>query len=242
MIKSALIIVGPGGVGKGSLAKLIRDDAVSIDPYRLRPDGPRRDSDDPLYAHPKLRVELHSMLSSFGDSCHEIPCKPERMEWFPKSKILFFTVRSIWQCLILHNLTGTIAKAELYAPILPAMLSITEIHDSIGISRVLVLNPASISLTEMSDWKELEEKTKTNCEKRKDPAKSVDERVGTIIDEAPAWRTLIGEQGAYELEKWPFPEYRFMIEDNSQLLQEARRFILRRYPNLEEFFKLEDEL
>ena len=36
MVKSTLILVGPGGVGKGPLAKLIRTNAVTIDPYRLR--------------------------------------------------------------------------------------------------------------------------------------------------------------------------------------------------------------
>lgn len=73
MIKNTLILTGPGGIGKGPLTNLIREDAVSIDPYRLRPDGPRRKSDDPLYAHPKLRTELHSILSSFGDFPRKIP-------------------------------------------------------------------------------------------------------------------------------------------------------------------------
>ena len=242
MIKSTLILVGPGGVGKGPLAKLIRDDAVAIDPYRLRPDGPRQDSDDPLYAHPKLRTELHGILSSLGDFPRDIPCEPERMEWFARAKVLFFTVRGMWQCLILHGLDGDIAKAELYAPVLPAILSITEIQDAIGSPRVLVLNPVSTSLADMPDWTELEVKTRENCTSRNDPIESVQKRVGTIPLEAPAWRTLVAEQGAIELTSWPFPEYRFKTEDSSQLLRDARSFILRRAPELGSFLKSEDKL
>jgi hypothetical protein len=35
-IKSTLVIVDPGGVGKGPPGKLIRDGAVTLDSYRLR--------------------------------------------------------------------------------------------------------------------------------------------------------------------------------------------------------------
>lgn len=242
MVKSTLILVGPGGVGKGPLAKLIREDRIDIDPYRLRPDGPRRDSDDPLYANPKLRTELHEVLSMLGDSPCDIPCEPERMEWFAKAKVLFFTVRGDWQCLFLNALDGDIAKAELYAPILPAMLGITEIHGAIGTPRVLVLNPVSTRLADMLDWSELEAKTEENCKLRNDPPSSVQKRKKSIIGEAPAWRTLAAGKGAIELTSWPFPEYRFRQEDNHQLLRNARSFILRLAPDLGSFFRPEDEL
>jgi len=55
MIERTVIIVGPGGVGKSPLDALFRDDIIKIDPYRLRPSGPR-DSNDIFYAHPKLRI------------------------------------------------------------------------------------------------------------------------------------------------------------------------------------------
>ncbi|MEW6369069.1 MAG: hypothetical protein AB1714_30950 [Acidobacteriota bacterium] len=242
MIKKTLIIVGPGGVGKGPLADLIRNDAVSIDPYRLRPEGPRRESDDPLYAHPKLRRELHSVLTTLGDSCRQIPCAPEKMEWFPTARVLFFTVRGVWQCLILHNLDADVAKAELYAPVLPAMLGIAEIKDAVGVPHVLVLNPSSTPLAEMFDWKDLEKKTEQNCAQRGDSPKSVQQRVGTIPTEAPAWRTLVVHQGAIELTGWPFPEHRFKTEDRSMLLREAKDFTLRHAPELRDFFKDDDEL
>jgi len=243
MIKNTLILTGPGGIGKGPLANLIRDDAVAIDPYRLRPDGPRRKSDDPLYAHPKLRTELHSILSSFGDSARNIQRESnEAMEWFAKAKVLFFTVRGQWQCLIFHGLDGDIAKAELYAPALPAMLGIAEIEDVMGVPGVLVLNPASTSLSNMQDWRELEEKTRENCTLRGDPQESVQKRVDFITVEAPAWRKLVVEQGAIELTDWPFPEYRYKPENKSQLLRDARKFILGQAPDLEVFFKSELEI
>src|SRR5713226_5098522 len=156
---NTLIITGPGGVGKGPLSDLIRTDAVAIDPYRLRPDGPRRRSEDPLYAHPKLQRELSEMLSVFDESPRHVPRSGEpgeRMEWFAKAKILFFTVRGEWQCLIFYGRQGEIGKAELYAPALPAMLGIPEINDAIGIPSVVVLNPAVSSVTGMRDgWTEL---------------------------------------------------------------------------------------
>jgi hypothetical protein len=242
MTKQTLIIVGPGGVGKGPLADLIRNDAVSIDPYRMRPDGPRRESEDPLYTHPKLRDELHGVLSALGDSCRHIPCDSEQMEWFSRAKVLFFTVRGVWQCLILTDLNGDIGKAELYAPVLPAMLGITEIKDAVGTPHVLVLNPCDTSLGEMPDWAELEKKTEENCANRGDSTKSIQKRVGTVPTEAPSWRTLVAERGAVELTGWPFAEHRFMAEDRSTLLRQAKEFILRRAPQLEDFFKDENDL
>jgi hypothetical protein len=242
MPKSTLIIVGPGGIGKGPLSGLIKDDAVAIDPYRLRPDGPRRDSDDPLYAPPRIRTELHSLLTVLGDSLRPIPCEPERMEWFPKGKVLFFTVRSEWQCLILQGLDSEIAQAELYAPILPAILGIDEIRQSIGHIHVMVLNPCPKSLSDMADWRDLEDKTRYNCKQRGDSDTSVARRVGTIPIEAPAWKTLVRDQSALEFTDWPFPEHRFKNEDNVQLLRQARATILRQHPELETFFKEEHEI
>jgi hypothetical protein len=148
----------------------------------------------------------------------------------------------VWQCLFLRDLDGYIAKAELYAPVLPAMLGIAEIREALGSPRVLVLNPASTPLAKMPDWTELKDKTRQYCGRRGDTEKSVAEREGTIAAEAPAWRTLVAEQGAIELIGWPFPEYRFKTEDNSQLLRDARHSILSVAPDLGTFFKQEDEL
>jgi hypothetical protein len=194
------------------------------------------------------------MLSTFGDVRRDIPrpgetfvdefgrlCN-EEMEWFPRAKVLFFTVRGEWQCLIFHALDGDIGKAELYAPALPAMLGIADIGDVLGTPSVLVLNPATVSVATMQDWTELEAKTRENCELRGDDDKSIQKRVGTINAEAPAWRRLIAERNDLELTGWSFPEYKFKPETESQLLREARQCILSRAPHFAVFFKTEDEL
>ena len=242
MVKKTLILIGPGGVGKGPLAELIRDGAVALDPYRLRPKGPRKESDDPLYANPKLRTEIQAVLTGFGDLPVDIPCTPEKMQWFEGARILFFTVRGEWQCLFLQGLDGEIAKAEVYAPALPAMLSVDSIREALGSPTVLFLNPVSTSITTMTDWADLEEKTRENCSSRGDTDESIQKRVGTIGLEAPAWRSLVMEQGAIELTGWPFPEARFKKENNSELLRAARQFILRQSPDLAVFFKPNDAL
>jgi hypothetical protein len=242
MLKDTLIIVGPGGVGKGPLGDLLRDDAVVIDPYRLRKDGPRRESDDSLYAPPRLRNELCSVLAALGDSPRSIPCQGEEMIWYPRGKVLFFTVRGEWQCLILQGLDGEIAKAELYAPVLPAILGIADIGQSLGTSHIMVLNPSPAPLCAMSDWHDLQARTRENCSRRGDREQSVDRRVGTITTEAPAWRRLATDWNACELTNWPFPEYRYQREDRRHLLREARATILERSRQLKIFFKKEHEI
>ena len=177
MINKTLIIVGPGGVGKGPLTGLIRDTAVSIDPYRMRPEGPRRESEDPLYVHPKLRGELHSALTVLG-----------------------------------------------------------EIH-------VIILNPCNESLEEMTDdWTKLKMETEDNCRKRGESRNSIEKRVGTIFTEAKAWGKLAAEKGSIELTGWPFAEYRFNKEKKSELLLQAKRFIIKKAPQLKDFFKHDNEL
>ena len=242
MLENTLIIVGPGGVGKGPLADLIRDDAITIDPYRLRKDGPRKDSDDPLYAPPKLQADLRAVLEGLGDRVQQLSCGSEQMEWFPKARVLFFTVRGEWQCLVLHGLAGGVAKAELYAPVLPALLEIPGIGDAMGITRVLVLNPSPESLLEMADWEDLKDRTRENVQRRGDPPDSVQKRVSTIPTEAPAWRAILKTAAGREVKSWPFAEYRFKNEDRRQLLREARRVILDIHPDLAIFFKKDGEI
>jgi hypothetical protein len=242
MIENTLILVGPGGVGKGPLAELIRDDAIALDPYRLRKDGPRKDSDDPLYAPPRLRADLRAILEGLGDCVQQTSCGSEQMEWFPKARVLFFTVRGEWQCLVLHGLQGAVAKAELYAPILPALLNLPGIGDAMGNTRVLVLNPSPHSLLNMADWADLETRTRQNVQLRGDSQGSVQKRVRTIRTEAPAWSNVLGTPAGREVKGWPFVEHRFKKEDKRQLLCEARKMILDEHPDLAIFFKKDDEI
>jgi len=244
MIEKTLIVVGPGGVGKSPLDALFKTD-IKIDPYRLRSSGPR-DSNDIFYVHPKLRNELHSVLENLGDKQKT----KDGVEWFPKSKVLFFKVREEWQLLIFAGLEGNLAKAEIYAPVLPAILSISNIKNLLGEVQIVVLNPASESLTEMQDWSELEAKTRHNCTKRGDSRTSVEKRVKSISEEAPVWKRLIVEYGATEYYPWGYPEYLYktpgagtdLVKHQRQILREARQCLLEANPNVEDFLKTDDEI
>ena len=245
MIENTLIVVGPGSVGKSPLDALFKVD-IKIDPYRLRSNGPR-DSNDIFYAHPKLWDEFYSVLRDLGDEPETIgPVK-----WFPNSKVLFFKVRDDCQLLILKGLKGKTAKAEIYAPILPAILSIPDIHSILGKVRIVVLSPASQSVAVMQNWRELEGKTRYNCEQRGDDSKSVEKRVKSVDEEAPAWKELIKSHRAMEYCDWQFPEYLYkrpgssgvsMVEHQKQILLKARQCLLEANSDLRVFFKTKDEI
>ena len=248
MIRRTVIVVGPGGIGKSPLDSLFKVDA-RIDPYRLRSDGPR-DSGDVLYAPPRLRDELLSVLATLGDQVLQIGRPDRPMEWFPRAKVLFFKVRDDWQCAILNRLEGQIAKAEIYAPILPTLLSTPDISDLLGKTEIILLNPAPQSVTAMQDWKRLEKETQHNCTERGDTLKSVKDRVDSIAGEAPAWKRLIREYAATEYCAWEFPEYLYkrpspgvgMVEHQKRTLIKARDCLLEGNPDLGTFFKSEDEI
>lgn len=245
MIQRTFTIVGPGGVGKSPLDALFKTNITRIDPYRLRSRGPR-DSNDIFYAHPRLHLELDRVFRGLGDE----PKKLDNIKWCPKSKVLFFKVRDEWQFLILNGLEGDIAKAEIYAPVLPTLLSIPDIRNIFGMIQIVVLNPANQSVTKMQDWKQLEEKTRNNCIKRSDPSASVQKRVSSVAEEAPAWKKLIEDYGATEYCSWQFPEYLYkkpipavsMVEHQKQILLKAHQYFLGGNPDLEVFFKIEDEI
>jgi hypothetical protein len=248
MMRRTAIVVGPGGIGKSPLDFLFKVDA-RIDPYRLRSDGPR-DSGDVLYAPPRLRDELLSALATLGDQVLQIGRPDWPMEWFPRAKVLFFKVRDDWQCVILNGLEGQTAKAEIYAPILPTLLSTPDISDLLGKTEIILLNPAPQSVTAMQDWKRLEKETRHNCTGRGDSLKSVQDRVRSIAGEASAWKQLIQEYAATEYCAWEFPEYLYkrpppgvgMVEHQKRTLIQARSRLLEGNPDLGLFFKREDEI
>ena len=125
---------------------------------------------------------------------------------------------------------------------LPCILAIAEVASALGRIQTLVLNPARESVISMQTWKELEEKTKENCERRNDSADSVLKRVRSIADEAPAWKQLVEGRNATECVGWPFPEYVYSTRDKKEVLLDVRRFLLADNPLLEVFFKNEDEI
>ena len=245
-IKHTVVITGPGGVGKSPLDALFKDEVIRLDPYRLRPSGPRSPGDK-LYAPPALHDDLKGVLAELDDPLLSIPDKRESIEWFPKSKVLFFTVRGVWQCLFLGNVESTnteLAKAEIYTPVLVRLLDCCgNFVNILGAIKIIVLNPAKTSLTKMIEpWKEIKDATRQNCKRRGDETDSIDKRVKSIDVEAPVWQSLVGKSEATEYVGWPFAEYRYTQGNRSSLLIQARKRLLEGDPTLEEFFKSENEI
>lgn len=246
MIETTLILVGPGGIGKGPLSHALRPDLASVDPYRMRPGGPR-DRNDTLYAAPKLRTELHSAFHSLGLAPRKLG---STVEWFREAKVLFFQVRDDWQLLVLAGLDAALAKAEIYAPVIPLLLREREIAAIFGRIEGVVLHPAAVSLRAMNTWDELEATTAENCTRRGDDQRSIKRRTESIGEEALAWKALVDE-GATEYEAWPFPEHIFRREGLSEsalcahqveLLLQAKAALVARNPRLLAFFKTDDEM
>jgi hypothetical protein len=242
-----IIIIGPGGIGKGPLDALLKDDIVKLDPYRLRSNGPR-DSSDTLYAHPKLRNELLTLLEEMGDKYSKIECSEEKIKWFPKARVLFFTVRKEWQLLMLKGIEGKIAKAEIYAPVLLSLLKTPEIRCLLGQLEIILLNPSTKSINEMDSWENIKEETKNNCIRRKDPEDTVDtvkKRVKSIDEEAPIWKELFKTEKVTEYCNWKYPEYLYtelpkdksLVEHQKDTLKAAQKCLIKGNQNFESFFK-----
>jgi hypothetical protein len=140
VIEKTLMVFGPGGIGKSPIDRLIRSDAVRIDPYRMRSTGPR-DRNDVFYAHPKLRAELTDAFTALNDPPAVISSEPQPVEWFPKSRMAMFRVRDEWQCLMLGTFSAPLAKAEIYAPTLSALLRRSDFKDLFGVLTMVILNP-----------------------------------------------------------------------------------------------------
>ena len=245
MVSRTVVITGPGGIGKSPLDGLFNDEVLRVDPYRLRLDGPRGKTDK-LYAPQMLHDDLKNVLEKLGDQAQPIPNGQETIEWYARSKVLFFTVRGVWQCLFLGReqlATARLVKAEIYAPVLVSLLqSCSDFKGVLGKAEVIVLNPMAQSLTKMEEpWKELKEATRRNCEMRGDSDDSIAKRVKSIDAEAPAWTDLINNNEATECVGWPFAEYCYPKEDTYKaargaLLLQARERLLLCNPSLEEFF------
>ena len=249
MLRKTVIVVGPGGVGKSPLDVIFRVDA-RIDPYRLRRDGPRA-SDDVFYAPPKLYPELTSALEILGDERQ--PPKPQELkppheiEWYEKSKTLFFNVRQEKQSLLLGGLKNRTAKAEIYAPVLCEILdgAIPDLKGFFGRVHIVALNPASIGVSEEGALAAIQEKTACNCRARGDSDESVRRRCDSVAEELDAWKRLIQQHGATEYENWEFPEYlynergsaRTLLEHRVDLLCRAKKCLLAGNPELKGLVK-----
>jgi hypothetical protein len=105
---------------------------------------------------------------------------------------------------------------------------------------MVVLNPAD-PLDSLTHLGPVKEKTGVNCHKRSDLAKDIDKRVGSVDEEARAWRQMIA-LGATEAANWEFAEYVYAERGWLETLMAARKSLLSLRPSLEVFFKTEDEI
>jgi hypothetical protein len=249
MLKKTIIVVGPGGVGKSPLDVIFKVD-TRIEPYRLRGDGPRA-SDDVFYAHPKLYQELTSALKILGDERQ--PPEPQELkppheiEWYERSKTLFFNVRQEKQSLLLAGLKNRTAKAEIYAPVLCEILDggIPGLKGIFGRMHIVVLNPASGSVLEENALTAIQEKTACNCKARGDSDESVRRRCHSVGEELDAWKRLIQQHDATEYADWEYPEYlynergsaRTLLEHRIDLLCRAKKCLLAGDPELKGLVK-----
>lgn len=238
MIEKTLMIFGPGGIGKGSIDHLVRPEAVRIDPYRLRASGPR-DSDDVFYVHPRLRSELTRAFEGLGDSPERISTQPV-VDWFARSRTAMFDVRGEWQCLLLGGLSAPSAKAEIYAPALPALLRREDIRNVFGALTMVILNPAMSLRSLGTDFEPLKLATAENCARRGDSQKSIEKRTHSIDEEAVAWLAVL-DAGGTEYSSWAFPEFAYRGNEAETRLA-ARAALVAGNPALEAFLRTEAEV
>lgn len=237
MIKKTLMIFGPGGIGKSPLDSIVRDDVLRIDPYRLRRTGPR-DKGDKFYANERIKDELVGALKKLGDECNLISKDPA-IEWYPKSQVLFFQVRSEWQCLFCDGLNSNLAKAEIYAPVVPFLLKHPFFKSVFGEIHMIVLNPVE-KLTTLNDFSMLQNATADNCRKRGDSEESIQKRIESIVEEATAWREIL-TLGGVEYPNWNYAEYKYK-DDRVKTRDEVRRELIMENKALEIFIKMENEI
>jgi hypothetical protein len=236
VITDTLFVVGPGGTGKSPLDKGLRDEIARIDPYRLRNSGPR-DSKDKFYAHPKLRDDLYLIYQRLGLGLTYLSAN---VHWFPQARTLFIKVRNEWQVLLLEGLPSGVAKAEIFAPVVPVLLANPQVRHVFGRVSVVILNPAG-PLATLTDLADIKSKTRHNCEKRGDTPDDVSERVDSVDQEVEAWRQMIS-LGATEYPNWEFAEYVYREKGENETLLAARSALLERSPQLEIFFKTKAEI
>jgi hypothetical protein len=238
MIERTLMIFGPGGIGKSPIDRIVRSQAVRVDPYRLRSSGPR-DGDDIFYAHPKLRAELSGAFQALGDLPERLSTQPA-VDWFPKSRTAMFDVCGEWQCLLLGGLSAAAAKAEIYAPALPSLLCRSDVRSVFGRLTMVILNPVASLRSLGADVTSLKLATVENCAKRGDSQKSIDKRTHSIDEEVAAWRAAL-DAGAIENSHWAFPECAYRGSEVETSVA-ARAALIAGNSALEAFLKTEAEI
>ncbi|MFW9990127.1 MAG: hypothetical protein ACFFC3_15900 [Candidatus Odinarchaeota archaeon] len=250
MFNETIIIVGPGGIGKSPLSDLFGTDIILLDPYRLRKDGPR-DNKDKNYANPNL---WDFMDGIFEENINDI-VKKEELCIIRKKKILvlFFKVRNDYQILFIRNLDKdkqSLARLEIYAPILKKILEEKKCEDIFGKVHLIILNPLINSYNDKNfDFEDLKRKTRENCKERGDSEKSINDRIDNLEEEWNAWKKLIEffknekEKGnqqyfCYEYKNWQFAEFEYKNKEK-EVLDKAREKLVENNTELEKFFKIQ---
>lgn len=230
-----LFILGPSGVGKSPLEELLRPEVQRLNPYRLRPSGPR-DAADCYYTHADLEKQLRASFGCLGELPIEIS---ENVEWYTKAGVLLFKVRGERQILFLSALEGLRVKGEIYAPVLVKLLAVPTLRKIFGELRIILLNPAAQSVCQLPKnrvLRNLKKITAQNLRRRGDSTDAVNRRIASIDEEFPAWRELVSKWNAVEYCQWSFPEYRYKTEDRPALLRGAKDTLLKKCPELNDFF------
>lgn len=152
---------------------------------------------------------------------------------------IFLKVRKDWQILFLEGLNAEIGKAEIYAPAIPVLLENPQIRHVFGELSLVLLNPVD-KLEKLKSLDPLKDETRKNCKLRRDKPDSIENRVRSIDEEAPAWFKLLA-LGATEYPRWPYAEHTYQKSKKKKLIA-ARKHLLKGNPCLEIFFKTEEEI
>jgi len=256
MAERSVILMGPGGVGKGPAMEVFTVDRT-WNPYRMRIKGPKP-RDRTKYVSPTVYLQFQLVLQNHIEKpvrLGELPDAPliddipewssilrERQKrlfddnrkhvlWYPKSQVLFYPVRKEQFQMLFLDGDGTM-RAELYAPAAAVMLREPALRTHFGELVVLVLNPTSNGIME-GCLKDLEDRTRINAEERDGKGDSAEGRVRSVSEELPAWQSVVGEGYGRDCSDWKFPEWRYIRPDRSVQvlkLEENERTSLEKRP------------
>lgn len=228
-----LCVLGPAGIGKSPLDALFRNQATTIEPYRVR--KAPRGSDDRYYVASEVLQALLSLCRELGEPFYIVDSKKEGNSYLDGSRrwieiygqATFFTVRNVEQVL-LHSIatpTSTVRKIEVFGPVLASLLSRISLENrprfitDVNLTFFILLNPCKESFRQISgdqviqayDWPFLQRERARRRGKVADEI-DVQARIASLLDELAAWKSLWGLQGNFdviEVTEWDVFEYTY---------------------------------
>lgn len=219
MLKT-IFILGPGGVGKSPLDLLFSKDVIKLNPYRLR--ARPRNLNDSWFASPPLRDHIENTLRLLGAERKWLNSK-RKVAWYPSARVFFMKIRRDWQILFADmDHSKQFAKAEIFPEFLVDILSDKEVSKIFGKHKILILNPAPVSILNPLSLHQIKEITRRNCYLRGDDTSSTKSRVMSVNNELIAWKFLIKEYNALEYLNWKFPEYLYCDRISNEKTNNAR--------------------